>query len=163
MVLRGLPFFLAAITIVLHQSVGMPTGTGLMIPLRTSSQRACFTGSLRWKGTGIGLCLALGVAPSFRCMWAGGPDIGGNAPLFLNAVLENCSRSQFLSLSTLFSVGGNGILWGRSGSWFLLVSGSVVSSIPAIFVWVGGITMGFGKFAGNIPTSIQAALLKYRR
>ena len=96
-------------------------------------------------------------------MWAGGPDIGGNAPLFLNVVLENCSRSQFLSLSTLFSVGGNGILWGRSGSWFLLVSGTVVSSIPAIFVWVGGITMGFGKFAGNIPTSIQAALLKYRR
>ena len=163
MVLRGLPFFFVVITIVLHQSVGMPTGTGLMIPLRTSSQRACFTGSLRWKGTGIGLCLALGVAPSFRCMWAGGPDIGGNAPLFLNAVLENCFRSQFLSLSTLCSVGGNGILWGRSGSWFLLVSGSVVSSIPAMFVWVGGITMGFGKFAGNIPTSIQAALLKYRR
>ena len=146
----------------LHQSVGMPTGTGVMIPLHMSSQRACFTGSLKWKGTGIGLCLAFGVAPSFRCMWAGGPDIDRNTPLFLNAMLENCSRRQFLSLSTLFSVGGNGILWGCSGSWSLLVSGSVVSSIPAIFVWVGGITMGFGKFAGNIPTSIQAALLKYR-
>ena len=70
---------------------------------------------------GIGLCLALRVAPSFRCMWAGGPDIGGNAPLFLNAVLANCSRSQFLSLLTLVFVGGNGILWGCSGSWFLLV------------------------------------------
>ena len=94
----------------LHQSVGMPTGTGVMIPLHMFSQRAFFTGSLKWKGTGIGLCLSLGVAPSFRCMWAGGPDISGNAPLFLNAVLANCSRSQFLSLSTLFSIGGNGIL-----------------------------------------------------
>ena len=159
MVLRGLPFFFAVITIVLHQSVGMPTGTGVMIPLRTSSQRACFTGSFKWKVTGIGLCLALGVALSFRCMWTGEPDIGGNVPLFLNAVLANCSRNQFLSLSTLFSVGGNGILWGRSGSWSLLVSGLVMSSIPAIFVWVGGITMGFGKLTGNIPTSIQAALL----
>ena len=112
MVLRGLPvFFFAVITIVLHQSVGMPTGTGVMIPLRMSSQSACFTGSLKWKGTGIGLCLALGVARSFRCMWAGGPDIGGNAPSFLNALLANCSRSQFLSLWTLFSVGGNGT-WG---------------------------------------------------
>ena len=99
----------------------------------------------------------------FRCMWAGEPDIGGNAPLFLNAVLANYSRSQFLSLSTLFSVGGNRILWGRSGSWSLLVSDLVMSSIPAIFVWVGGITMRFGKFTGNIPTSIQAASLKYRR
>ena len=52
---------------------------------------------------------------------------------------------------------------GRSGSWSLLVSGLVMSSIPAIFVWVGWMTMGFGKFTGNIPTSIQAALLKYRR
>ena len=68
-----------------------------------------------------------------------------------------------LILQGLRMSGGNGILWGRSGSWSLFVSGSVVSSIPAIFVWVGGITMGFGKFAGNIPKSIQAALLKYRR
>ena len=52
---------------------------------------------------------------------------------------------------------------GRSGSWSLPVSGLVMSSIPAIFVWVGGIMMGFGKFTGNIPMSIQAALLKYRR
>ena len=35
------------------------------------------------------------------------PDISGNAPLFLKAMLTNCSRSQFLSLSTSFSVGGN--------------------------------------------------------
>ena len=76
MVPRGLPFFFfTVITIVRHQSVGMPTGTGVMIPLRTSSQRACFTGSLKWKGTGIGLCLALGVAPSFRYMWAVGPTL----------------------------------------------------------------------------------------
>ena len=39
--------FLAVITIVLHHSVGMPTGTGVMIPLFTSSQRACLIGSLK--------------------------------------------------------------------------------------------------------------------
>ena len=38
-----------------------------------------------------------------------------------------------------------------------------MSFIPAIFVRVGGITMGFEKFTGNIPTSMQAALLKYSR
>ena len=49
-VLHGFLFFLAVITIVLHQSVGMPIGTGVMIPLFTSSQRLhchiCFGWSL---------------------------------------------------------------------------------------------------------------------
>ena len=64
----------------------------------------------------------------------GEPDISGNASLLLNAVLANCSRSQFLSSSTLFSIGGNRIFEGHSGSWSLLVLGLVMSSIPAIFV-----------------------------
>ena len=38
--------FLAVITMVLHQSVGVPIGTGLMMPLLISSQRASFTCSL---------------------------------------------------------------------------------------------------------------------
>ena len=54
MVLHVLPFFLAVITIVLHQLVGIPTSSGVMLPLFTSSKRACPTGSLKWKGTGIG-------------------------------------------------------------------------------------------------------------
>ena len=59
-------FFLAAVTIVLHQLVGLPMGTGAMIPFSTSFQRTYLTDPLKWKGTGIGLCLALGTAPSLR-------------------------------------------------------------------------------------------------
>ena len=55
-------FFLAVMTIVLHQSVGMPMGAGAMMRLSMFFQRACFTDSLKWKGTGIGLNLALGTA-----------------------------------------------------------------------------------------------------
>ena len=36
--------------------------------------------------TGIRLCLALGVEPSFRGMWAGGPGIAGNFPLLLKKI-----------------------------------------------------------------------------
>ena len=89
-------FFFAVITIVLLQSVGMLTGTGVMIPLFTSSQRACLTGSLKWNW--IGLCLALGTAPSFRWIWAARPDIGGNSPFFLKDVLVKCYKSHSLSL-----------------------------------------------------------------
>ena len=112
-------FWGAAITIVLHQSVGMPTGTGVMIPLFMSSKRACLTGSLKWNGTGIGLCLALGTAPSFRWIWAAGPDIGGNSPFFLKDVLAKCSKSHSLSLGMFYSVGRKGIFLGRVGSWSL--------------------------------------------
>ena len=45
---------------------------GGVIPLLKLSQRAFFSFSFLWYGTGIGLCLALGVAPSLRQMWAGG-------------------------------------------------------------------------------------------
>ena len=91
-------------TIVLHQSVGMPTGTGTMIPLSTSFQRAYLSGSLKWKGTGIGLYLALGTAHSLREIWAVGPDMAGNTPSLLNAVLAKFSRSQLLSLLMFSSV-----------------------------------------------------------
>lgn len=62
--LHGLPFFLAFMTIVLHQSVSMPTGTGAIMLLSMSFQMSCFTSSLKWKGTVP--CLALGIAPSLR-------------------------------------------------------------------------------------------------
>ena len=61
-----IPFILAVITIVLNQSIGMPTSTEAMISLSISFQRDYLTGSLKWKDTGIGLCLALGTAPSLR-------------------------------------------------------------------------------------------------
>ena len=59
----------------------------------------------------IRLYLALGTAPSLRWIWAVGPDIGGNSPLFLNAVLAKCSKSHFLSLWMFCSVRGKGIFW----------------------------------------------------
>lgn len=91
--LHGLPFFLAFMTIVLHQSVSMPTVTGAIMLLSMSFQMSCFTDSLKWKGTGIGLCLALGIAPSLGWMWAAGSDINGKTPSSFNADLAKCFRS----------------------------------------------------------------------
>ena len=112
-------FFLAVITIVLHQSVEMPMGTGVMITLFTSSQRACLTGSLKWNGTGIRLCLALGTAPYFRCIWAVGPNIGGNSLFFLKDVLAKCCKSHSLSLGMFCSVWGKSSFLGCVDSWSL--------------------------------------------
>ena len=49
-------------------------------------------------------------------MLAAGPDMGGNDPLFLNAVLAKCSRSQSVCLLMFVSVGGNGGVFGCFGS-----------------------------------------------
>ena len=106
--------FLLVMTIRVHQSVGMPTGTGVMILFFTSSQRACFNHSLKWKGTGIGLCLALETGPSLRWMWVMGPDMDRNTPLFLNTVLAKCSQRQSLRLSMFSSIGGKGVFLGAT-------------------------------------------------
>ena len=144
-----------------------------MISLFPSSKRACLTGSLRWKGTGTRLCLALGTALSLRRIWAAGPDTGENFPLFLNAVSANCSKSQFLSLWMFCSVGGKGSFLGHIGSCsstllclglasdflYVLVKCMYCFAISAM----GGIVaVGFWKSLGCIPMSMHTALLKYR-
>ena len=63
--------------------------------LSMSCIRACLTGSFKWYGTGIGLCLALGTAFCFSWICAGLPDMAGNCPSVLNAELANCSSNHF--------------------------------------------------------------------
>ena len=128
--------FLAVISIVLHQPVGMPTGTGVMIPLFTSSQRAYLTSSLKWNGRGIGLCLALGTAPSFRWIWEAALDIGGNFPFFLKDLLAMCCNSHSLSQGIFCSVGGKGSFLGRVGSWSLtLLFGVSIQFLESACSW----------------------------
>ena len=150
----------------------MPTGTGVMIPLFTSSQTACLTGSLKWNGTGIGLCLVLGTAPSFRWIWAAGPDIGGNSLFFLKDILAKCCKSHSLSLGMFCSVGRKGSFLGRVGSWSLtllcleLVSNSWWMLADGRYciawsAWGDVVAAGFGKSLSSITMLMLAALLKY--
>ena len=81
--------------IVLHHSVAIPIGTGAITPISTSLSRDSLTCFLKWKGTGIGECRALGMAPSFRWIWAGGPEILGNGADALNADALNLSYGCF--------------------------------------------------------------------
>ena len=53
-----------------------------------------------WYVIRIELCLALGVEPSLRWMWAVGPDIAGNFALLLNTVVASWSNSLFLYVLT---------------------------------------------------------------
>ena len=140
MVLRGLPFFLAVITIVLHQSVGRLTGTGAIIPVSMSFQRACLTGSLKWKGTGIELCLALETVPSLRWIWAAGPDMIGNTPPLLNVVLANFpGASSYVFLYYL-------LLWEKED-----FGGDLVINLHTCLVWRLLLYVCLLKSSGNFP------------
>ena len=45
-----------------------------------------------------------------------GPDMAGNTPSLLNAVLAKFSGNQLLSLPMFFSVVGKGGFWGQFGN-----------------------------------------------
>ena len=49
-VLRGLPFFLAQMTMRWHHLTGSPTGTGSRMPNSTSRSRPALTSSCQWRG-----------------------------------------------------------------------------------------------------------------
>ena len=53
-VLLGVPFFLAHMTIRWHHVTGSPIGTGSSTPSLTSLSRPALTLSCQWRGTGIG-------------------------------------------------------------------------------------------------------------
>ena len=53
-VLLGVPFFLAQMTIRWHHVTGSPIGTGSSTPSLTSLSRPALTSSCQWRGTGMG-------------------------------------------------------------------------------------------------------------
>ena len=102
-------------------------------------------------------------------MWAEGPDIAGNFPLLLKTVVANRSNNHCLICSTFSLVGGNGGVLGYS-DWILLAgvfgvlcweSVSTALHVIELIARVCGTAIGLGKNGCNIPTSMQAALLKY--
>ena len=84
----------------------------------------------------------------------------GNTPSLLNAVSAKRSKSQSFNLLMLASVAGKGRLSGRVGS------GSTLFPVSCVLFFTSNdciVMGGFGNSLGNIPTSMQAALLKYNR
>ena len=69
----GCAILFGVTTIREHQTVGVPCGTGSMMPRSTSLSRASFTAFFQWCGTGIGECTADGVASGRNVMLMGFP------------------------------------------------------------------------------------------
>ena len=125
MIFHGLAFFLTVMTIVLHQSLGMLTGTGVIMHLYTSSQKTCLSGSLKWKSTGIELWLALGMITVLRWMSAAGPDMGVNAAYFLKFRFGGTLKDIIFETINACLVGR------RFGSWSSPSSSLGLSFMPA--------------------------------
>ena len=53
-VLLGVPFFFAQMTMRWHHVTGSPIGTGSSTPNLTSLSRPALTSSCQWRGTGMG-------------------------------------------------------------------------------------------------------------
>ena len=66
----------------------MPTGTGAMILLSMSFQRACLTGSLKWKSTGIGLCLGFRDCPLCKVNMGSRAGNGWEYSVFIECCLD---------------------------------------------------------------------------
>ena len=62
MILRGVPSFFVVVTIVLHQVIGVPIGTGVIISLATSWSKLVLVCPFQLYGTAIGVCRAYGRA-----------------------------------------------------------------------------------------------------
>ena len=62
MVLRGVPSLFVVVTIALHQVIGAPIGTGVIIALVTSWSKLVFVCPFQLYDTAIGVCHACGRA-----------------------------------------------------------------------------------------------------
>ena len=153
-----------------HYSVGVPAGTGAMMPRSISLKKPAFTVSLKWNGTGIGAWRAHGTASSRRWIRPSGPDRNGNSPSLLNAVVANSSSVYSFNLVTFSSVGGYGGHCGRTGSF---TKDCKLASTDSCTNWRDdwmqlrkrrfSATHGMGNTGDKIPTSAHAPLLKYIR
>merc|ERR1711954_271158 len=76
-VILGLPSFFAVITNLVHHVVGTPGPIFFSTPLLTSASIIAFTCSLKWRGTGTGLCTTTGTASGSVWILIGGPSVQG--------------------------------------------------------------------------------------
>ena len=115
-VLLGSPFLLATTTILAQWRVGVPMGTGSMMPMAMSRSRSALTLAFQWWGMGIGVWMACGTASAFSCIFIGGPDmVGRGSSVMLKADEANASMSHRSSRGMFASEAGNGRLSGRGG------------------------------------------------
>ena len=61
-----------------HHFVAVLGGTGSTTPRRTSLSRSSLTASLKWRGTGMALVWATGVAFGSTISFIGGPVMWGS-------------------------------------------------------------------------------------
>ena len=120
----GVLFFLAVMTIWLHQVVVVPIATSV-IPFLTWWSSAALTWPFQWRGTSIGVCCTWGTAPSLTWIWAGFVNITGNRVEQLNVVSRNWSRRYCLSLGIFLGVARCGSVNGCCGNcgWVIDVDG----------------------------------------
>ena len=140
--------------------------TEAMMPLCISLSSDSFTFSLKCKGIGMGMCLALGVKLSFRWICAGGPDMAGKGDALFKAVSENYSINHCLCLGTFCSLGGNGVVLGRVGSFGCCLVGSKQCAVGFSLglSWVFScilFIMGSGYSCDNMLRLTHASLLRY--
>ena len=77
MVLLGLPFFLAQMTILWHHVTGSPMETSSKTPSLTSRSSQALMSSCQFSGTGIGEWWVVVVAFGSIISLMGGPSING--------------------------------------------------------------------------------------
>ena len=63
---RGVPSFFGTTTMREHHTVGVPGGTGSMMPRRTSRSKSALTFDFQWWGTGIGVWWATGLTSGLK-------------------------------------------------------------------------------------------------
>merc|ERR1711867_217119 len=80
-VLLGSPLCLGTTTILEHQVTGVLTGTGSITPRATSLKRSLWTFSSQCRGTGTGVCTAVGLTSALTGIGRGSPFINGRVCL----------------------------------------------------------------------------------
>ena len=65
-VFLGFPSFFVMTTMGLHHSIGVPTGTGVIMPLSTSRSNESFMTCFQCMSIGMGVCQAFGLADGLR-------------------------------------------------------------------------------------------------
>ena len=114
----GLPSALVVVTMRLHQSTGVLTGTRSMTPSCSSLSRPALTADFQCSGTVLGVWTALGVTFSDVKILRGGEDsisLRGCFSQQLKALLAYLLRIYCLRMGRFSGVGGQGSTGGLVG------------------------------------------------